>query len=405
MLYNDAKIHLINSMGNYSYLTSLGCSACGESYNLQQAQTVCSRCNSPLLVSYDLKALANYVDRHELSLRPKGIWRWHELLPVYDRRNIISLGEGDTPLLPLNTIGQELGLHSLYLKEEGQNPTGSFKARGISTAVSKAMELGIHKIVIPSAGNAGGALAAYAARAGIKALIYMPKASPKANIAECGIAGAEVKLVDGLISEAGIFAQEAADSLGWFNISTFKEPYRLEGKKTLGYEIAERLQWKLPDVIIYPTGGGTGLVGMWKAFRELELLGWVEPGRKPKMIAVQAEGCAPVVKAFQSGQEECDVWIDAHTIATGLCVPHSYADRLILKYIRESHGTAISVSDREIMESRVQLAQKEGVVACPEGAATLAGLKKILSQGSLSADETVVLFNTATGLKYIDILS
>jgi threonine synthase len=322
---------------------------------------------------------------------------------VSEGNNIVSLGEGDTPLIRLSNIGCELGLLNLYLKEEGQNPTGSFKARGLSVAISKAKELGIDEVVIPSAGNAGGALAAYAAHAGINSTVIMPKNTPTANISESMITGAKVELVDGVITDAGKYAQEVAISHGWFNMSTFKEPYRVEGKKIMGYEIAESLAWKLPDVIIYPTGGGTGLIGMWKAFLELEALGWLESSNKPKMIAVQADGCAPVVKAFHTGRSACDYWEDARTIATGLCVPLSFADQLILKYIRESHGTAISVSDSEILESMHQLAQKEGILACPEGAATLAGLVKLLKQEVVLRDETVIIFNTGSGLKYIDL--
>ena len=388
-------------MKTTSHLIDLACPFCGKSYSVHQIQTFCTDCSAPLLANYNLATMRNKLDRNELSHRPKGMWRWYELLPVFDSDNIISLGEGDTPLLHLEKLGKALGLTNLYLKEEGQNPTGSFKARGLSVAVSKAKELGIDKIVIPSAGNAGGAMAAYAARAGMKSLIYMPKSSSTANITESRITGASVELVEGLINDAGRYAQEASRSQGWFNMSTFKEPYRVEGKKIMGYEIAESHGWKLPDVILFPTGGGTGLVGMWKAFLELEVLGWLESSKKPKMIAVQAEGCAPIVSAFQSGKPTSELWENAHTIAAGLCVPHSFADRLILKYIRESWGTAISVSDEEIIDSRIQLASLEGIFSCPEGAATLAGLVKLLQQDQVHHDETIILINTGTGLKYI----
>jgi threonine synthase len=384
-----------------SYFTDLSCSICGESFNIHEVQTICTVCNAPLIVNYDLETLKRKLDRDEFAHRTKGMWRWSELLPVFTLDNIISLGEGDTPLLHLGNLGSELGIPNLLMKDEGQNPTGSFKARGLSAAVSKSKELGIGKIVIPSAGNAGGALAAYAARAGINSLIYMPKNSPLANIIESEITGAKVILVDGLISDAGKYAQKASASDGWFNMSTFMEPYRVEGKKIMGYEIAESLGWKLPEVIIYPTGGGTGLVGMWKAFQELEAIGWLDSNTKPKMIAVQAEGCAPVVKAFHAGNVKCDFWENAHTIASGLCVPLSFASRLILKYIRDSQGTAISVSDEEIIESRRQLAQKEGINSCPEGAATLAGLTKLIQQGIIQREEKIILFNTGSGLKYI----
>jgi len=388
-------------MNILSYLTVLSCSSCGRSFDPHMVQTYCPDCNAPLLANYDLDALRRTLDRDKLRLRPKGMWRWGELLPVFSPENIVTLGEGDTPLLRLGNMGSDLGLTNLFLKEEGQNPTGSFKARGLSASVSKAKELGIEKIVMPSAGNAGGALSAYAARAAIKSLIFMPKTTPIANITESQVTGARIELVDGLISEAGKFAQQAEISEGWFNMSTFKEPYRVEGKKIMGYEIAESLAWRLPDWIIYPTGGGTGLVGMWKAFRELQALGWLESGKLPKMVVVQADGCAPIVKAFQGGQEVSELWENAHTIATGICVPRSFADRLILQYLRESHGTAVSVSDDEILEARQALARKEGIFACPEGAATLAGLEKLLHQGLVHPDESVVLFNTGTGLKYI----
>lgn len=374
---------------------------CGKSFCPDQIQTFCMDCKAPLMTNYDLISIKNELDRDSVSQRPKGMWRWAELLPVSVQENIVSLGEGDTPLLLLNHLGREQGLPNLFLKEEGLNPTGSFKARGISSAVSKAKELGVKKLVMPSAGNAGGALAAYAARAEIEALIYMPINSPPANIVESRITGATVELVDGLINTAGKYAEQKETSEGWFNMSTFREPYRVEGKKIMGYEIAERLGWKLPDVIIYPTGGGTGLVGMWKAFIELKALGWLETRTMPRMIAVQAEGCAPIVEAFNAGKATCEFWIEAHTIATGLCVPKSFADQIILKYIRESNGTAVSVSDHEITQSQRRLAQKEGIFSCPEGAATVAALEKLVKRGSIFPEETIILFNTGSGLKYI----
>jgi threonine synthase len=389
-------------MKSLSYIKDLSCPVCGKSFSADQVQTFCPDCKAPLMANYDLMSIKDVLDRNLVSHRPKGMWRWTELLPVSHQENIISLGEGDTPLLRLNHLGRELHLSNLYLKEEGLNPTGSFKARGLSSAVSKAKELGINKMVIPSAGNAGGALAAYAARAEIDAFIYMPKSSPSSNIVESMITGATVELVDGLIDTAGKYAEEKATSEGWFNMSTFREPYRVEGKKIMGYEIAERLGWKLPDVIIYPTGGGTGLVGMWKAFIELETLGWLDTKIKPKMIAVQAEGCAPVVEAFNAGKVTCDFWENAHTLATGLCVPKSFADQIILKYIRESNGTAISVSDDEIIQSQRRLAQKEGIFSCPEGAATVAALDKLVKRGAIHPEETIILFNTGSGLKYIN---
>jgi threonine synthase len=330
------------------------------------------------------------------------MWRWHELLPVIDPHNYVFLGEGDTALLELPRLGNELGLHNLYVKDESSNPTGSFKARGLAAAVSKAKELGIEKVIIPTAGNAGGAMAAYAARAKIKALIYMPKDTPRANIEESRMAGAEVVLVDGIISDAAALAAEKARAEGWFDLSTFKEPYRVEGKKIMGYELAEAFDWTLPDVIIYPTGGGTGLVGMWKAFDELEALGWLDAARRPRMVAVQADGCAPVVKAFQSGAAFCDFWTNAHTLASGLRVPKSFADAIILQDLRASEGTAVAVSDAAILQAQSQLGKMEGIFAAPEGAATLAALTKLVQEKWIDPEERVVLFNTGSGLKYLD---
>jgi threonine synthase len=385
-----------------SYIKDLSCISCGKSFTTDQIQTYCMDCKAPLIANYDLLAIKNKVDRDQLRQRTKGMWRWFELLPVCDIGNIVTLGEGDAPLLRLDHLGHKLDLVNLYMKEEGVNPTGSFKARGLSSAVSKAKELGIKKIVIPSAGNAGGALASYAARAEMAAMIYMPKSSPHSNIVESQITGAEVQLVDGLINTAGAYAEQKATSEGWFNMSTFKEPYRVEGKKIMGYEIAESFGWKLPDAIIYPTGGGTGLVGMWKAFVDLRILGWLESETMPRMIAVQAEGCAPVVKAINLGASACELWENAHTVATGLCVPKSFADQLILSNIRESNGTAVSVSDQEILLWQKNLAKDEGIFACPEGAATIAGLMKLISQKFIGSDERIVVFNTGSGIKYIN---
>lgn len=330
------------------------------------------------------------------------MWRWHELLPVLNEENQVFLGEGDTPLLFLPRLEKELRLSNLYVKDESSNPTGTFKARGLAAAISKAKELGVEKVIIPTAGNAGGAMAAYAARAGIKAHIFMPKDTPYANIEESRMAGAEVVLVDGLISDAAGMAGEKARAEGWFDVSTFKEPYRVEGKKVMGYELAEAFEWSLPDVIIYPTGGGTGLVGMWKAFAELETLGWLENKKRPRMVAVQADGCAPVVKAFEKSATFCDFWTNAHTMASGLRVPKSFADNLILQDIYDSEGTAIAVSDASIIESQKQLACMEGIFAAPEGAATLAALKELVKQGWVHPEERIILFNTGSGLKYLD---
>ncbi len=385
-----------------SYISDLQCSDCGKKFSLHEIHTYCPDCQSPILVKYDLEATRQHVDREEIHARPKGMWRWHELLPVREAQNMVSLGEGDAALLHLPRLGSALGLSHLYAKDESSNPTGSFKARGLSAAISKAKELGVKKVIIPTAGNAGGAMAAYAARADMQALIYMPKDTPIANIEESRIAGAEVILVEGLISDAAGMAGVKAREEGWFDVSTFKEPYRMEGKKIMGYELAEFFDWTLPDVIVYPTGGGTGLVGMWKAFDELEKLGWLEKTDRPRMVAVQADGCAPVIKAFNEGADFCDFWTNAHTIASGLRVPKSFADRIILANIRESNGTAVAVSDQAILEAQQELARMEGIFAAPEGAATLAALKELVRQGWIKPDERVVIFNTGTGLKYLD---
>jgi len=385
-----------------SSLLDLECSNCGERFSPDQIQTYCKKCQIPLQARYDLEAIRNQVDRDELRHRPSGMWRWKELLPVRDPQNFVYLGEGDTALLDLKNIGNTLGLSNLFVKDESTNPTGSFKARGLAAAISKAKELGIKKVIIPTAGNAGGAMAAYAARANMKALIYMPRDTPRSNIEESQITGAEVVLVDGLISDAASLARERAQAEDWFDLSTFKEPYRVEGKKIMGYELAEFFDWTLPDVIIYPTGGGTGLVGMWKAFAEIESLGWLRTSSKPRMVAVQAEGCAPVVKAFEKGASVCDFWSSAHTIASGLRVPKSFADTLILEDIYASRGTAVAVKDQAILDAQQMLGNKEGIYAAPEGAATLAALEKLIQNEWVQPDERIVLFNTGSGLKYIN---
>ncbi len=384
-----------------SFFKFLQCSDCATIYDPDKIQTFCPICQAPLLAIYDIEAIRAHVDRDEIRQRARGMWRWGELLPVKDPDNIVTLGEGDAPLLRVPRVGGALGLTNLYVKDEGMNPTGSFKARGLAAAISKAKELGVEKVIIPTAGNAGGAMAAYAARAGLRAHIFMPKDTPIANVEESRIAGASVTLIDGLISEAAGMAGVKAREEGWFDVSTFKEPYRTEGKKVMGYELADYFNWELPDVIIYPTGGGTGLVGMWKAFQELEDLGWLNKTQRPRMVAVQADGCAPVIKAFHSGAEFCDFWIGAKTMASGLRVPKSFADRLILHDLRESHGTAVAVSDEAIHNAQERLAASEGIFSAPEGAATLAALEVLVEQGWIQAHERVVLFNTGTGLKYI----
>jgi len=385
-----------------SFLSNLECSGCNTKFSHKQIHTFCPLCQSPLIARYNLDAARQKIDRDQISHRPKGMWRWHELLPILNQENQVFLGEGDTALLPLVRIGESLGLTNLYVKDESSNPTGSFKARGLASAVSKAKELGIKKVIIPTAGNAGGAMAAYAARAGLRAHIFMPKDTPFANIEESRIAGAEVVLVDGLISEAAGLAGEKARNEGWFDLSTFKEPYRMEGKKIMGYELAEAFDWELPDVVVYPTGGGTGLIGMWKAFAELEALGWLKNTKRPRMVAVQADGCAPVVKAFHEKAAFCDFWLGAHTVASGLRVPKSFADHLILQDLYESNGTAVAVSDKAILEAQQELATQEGIFAAPEGAATLTAIKELLKTGWVQPNEKIVLFNTGSGLKYLN---
>jgi threonine synthase len=386
---------------DFSYFNRLACSHCHKEYDPGLLQTFCKECNSPLVSFYQLGNDPTLPTRSEIQNRPRGMWRWHEFLPVKEPANIVTLGEGDSPTLPLARLSAALSLDRIFLKDESQNPTGSFKARGLSAAISKAKELGIHKVIIPTAGNAGGAMAAYASRAGMRACVFMPADTPLANIEECRITGAQVELVDGLISDAGRMAAQKSQLEGWFDVSTFKEPYRLEGKKVMGFEIAETYGWKLPDVIIYPTGGGTGLVGIWKAFQELETLGWLDSPLRPRMVVVQADGCAPVIKAFASGAETCEFWSGAQTAASGLRVPKPFADRLILQVIRASQGTAVAVSEEEIQSAQSLLARTEGVFAAPEGAATLAGLISLRNSAWIEPGQQILLLNTGTGLKYI----
>lgn len=337
--------------------------------------------------------------KESLVDREKTLWRYFEMLPVSSEYKL-SLGEGFTPLLKAEKLGNEVGIENLFIKDEGLNPTTSFKARGLCLAISKAYEFGITEVSIPSAGNAAGAMSAYAALAGMKAFVFMPKDVPEPFIAECKALGAEITLVDGLITDCGKLAAEGVKKFGRFDVSTLKEPYRIEGKKTMGYEIAEQLNWNLPDVIIYPTGGGTGLVGMWKAFDEMEKLGWIN-SKRPRMVSVQSTGCAPMVKAFNEGKEFAEIWTGAKTVADGLRVPAAIGDFLILRAIRESNGTAVAVTDGELIESTFQIGKTTGIFAAPEGGATLAALKKLKSIGWIKDDESVVLFNTGSGHKYM----
>lgn len=383
-------------------VTFLFCSQCGERYTPGQLYNLCLKCGKPLLVQYDLERTAASLTRALLTMRSANLWRYREALPVKRADNIVTLGEGWTPLLHAQRLGERLGMRQLYIKDESLNPTGSFKARGMAVAVSMAKELGARKLAVPSAGNAGGALAAYAAKAGLEAHIFMPRDVPEANFVECQQYGAKVTLVDGLITDCGRIVAERKETEGWFEVSTLKEPYRIEGKKTMGYELAEQLEWELPDVILYPTGGGTGLIGMWKAFDEMERLGWTG-AKRPRMVTVQAEGCAPIVQAFATGAKVGAEIANPQTIAAGLRVPKAIGDFLMLDILRRSGGTAVSVSDTELIDAVQEIGATEGVFAAPEGAACLPALQRLLSQEIIKPDERVVLFNTGTGVKYLDL--
>jgi threonine synthase len=360
---------------------------------------LCPDCDKPLLARYDLEEAGRALTRERIAGREASMWRYRELLPVRDARHTFSLGEGFTPLIHATRLGQAVGFDRLFIKEEGLNPTASFKARGLCVAISRAHELGVEAVSIPSAGNAAGAMSAYAALAGMEAHVFMPRDVPSVFVAECRTLGAEVTLVDGLITDCGRIAAQEVQQSGRFDVSTLKEPYRIEGKKTMGYELAEQMGWSLPDVIIYPTGGGTGLIGMWKAFEEMMLLGWIG-SELPRMVTVQSEGCAPMVRAFHRGDEFAEPWEGAETIADGLRVPGAVGDFLILRALRESRGTAVAVPDEEMIEAARQIGRTEGIFACPEGAATLVAFRRLRSEGWIADDETVVLFNTGSGLKY-----
>lgn len=357
-----------------------------------------------MLVRYDLERAKSTWSRDTVAQGPNTMWRYAPMLPVQAHEHIVSLGEGMTPLLRAPRAGKRIGANNLWIKDEGLNPTASFKARGLSCALSMCTELGIRKIAIPSAGNAASASAAYAAAAGVECHIFMPKDVPQANFIECKAYGAHVTLVDGLISDCGKIVATRKDAEGWFEVSTLKEPYRIEGKKTMGYELAEQLGWRLPDVIFYPTGGGVGLIGMWKAFAEMEAMGWIGP-KRPKMIAVQVEGCQPVVRAYEQGQERSEFWENAHTVASGLRVPKPLGDFLVLEAVRHSGGTAIAVSDDELIDAGIQLAADEGMFVAPEGSACLSALEKLLASGFLKPDEEIVIYNTGAGLKYLEAYS
>ncbi len=383
-------------------LTHLECSQCKKTHSAGEIYNLCE-CGGPLLVRYDLDRARSTWTRDDVARGPRSMWRYAPVLPAR-AESVVSLGEGMTPLAPHSPPGRATRRPALFVKDESLNPTGSFKARGLSCAISMAVELGIRKVAIPSAGNAASALAAYAAAAGIEAHIFMPRDVPQANYIECRAFGAHVTLVDGLISDCARIVSAGCATEGWFDVTTLKEPYRLEGKKTMGYELAEQMDWQLPDAILYPTGGGVGIIGMWKAFDEMEQLGWIG-SQRPRMIAVQVEGCQPVVRAFEQGDQRSQFWDHAETVASGLRVPKPLGDFLILNAVRESHGTALAVSDAELLDSGVQLASDEGLFIAPEGAACVAALAKLLAAGFLKSDEQIVIYNTGAGVKYLEAYS
>ena len=393
----------MNSNSNLSnehptFVTHLECSWTGEIYEADRPQNL-SRAGKPLLVRYDLNGVRGSLSKDALAARPKDLWRWRELLPVRRVSDIVSLGEVATPLIPLKRSLQELGGGEVLVKDEGRLPTGSFKARGLAMAVSMAKAFGIKHLAMPSNGNAGAALAAYASRAGIRGTVLCPEDTPEINLSEIALQGAAVYRVNGLIDDCGKLVGQGREVAGWFDVSTLKEPYRIEGKKTMGLELAEQLGWELPDVIFYPTGGGTGLIGMWKAFAELEAIGFIG-SKRPRMVAVQAAGCAPMVRAFEAGEETASRWEGAHTVASGIRVPQAIGDFLILRAVRESGGFAIAVSDEAITAAVASVAQTDGLLLSPEGGATMAAYTQALADGRVRQDERVVLFNCAIGLKY-----
>lgn len=387
----------------HGFLTHLECSRSGDRYDVAQLHNL-SEAGAPLLARYDLGAAAAAVSRSDLRGRRADMWRYREILPVSAEGEIVSLGEGWTPLLSAVRLGQWAGLQRLFVKDESANPTGSFKARGLSAAVTAAAARGARKLAIPTAGNAGGAMAAYAAAAGLEAHVFMPADTPLAFQVECRSYGAHLELVDGLIDDCGRMVAQRRESEGWFDLSTLKEPYRVEGKKTMGYELAEQLAWELPDVILYPTGGGTGLIGMWKAFEEMEEMGWID-SKRPRMVSVQAEGCAPIVRAFEEGADTAPRWENASTVAAGLRVPEAVGDFLMLRALRESGGCAVAVSDEELIDASHRLASHTGIFPAPEGGAVLAGLMQLVERSLIDADERVILFNTGNGYKYLEALS
>ena len=386
-----------------STVTHLECSQCKKQFQAGKVHNLCD-CGGPLLVRYDMESTRRTWNRDRVADGPNSMWRYAPVLPPQNPESIVSLGEGMTPLVRTRRLGARIGADDLWVKDEGLNPTGSFKARGLSCAVSMAVELDIRKLAIPSAGNAASAMAAYAAAAGLEAHIFMPRDVPQSNYIECQAFGAKVTLVDGLISDCARIVNEGRATEGWFDVSTLKEPYRIEGKKTMGYEVAEQMNWELPEAIFYPTGGGVGMIGMWKAFDELEALGWIGKAR-PKMIAVQAEGCQPVVRAHEQGASRSQFWEHAETVASGLRVPKPLGDFLILEAVRASGGTALAVSDADLIDAGIQLARDEGLFIAPEGAACVVALEKLIVSGFLKRHERIVIYNTGGGVKYLEAYS
>jgi threonine synthase len=380
------------------YVSHLACPKCDATYDSEQIIQLC-RCGAPLLVHYDLERVEAAFRKEDLATRPPDLWRYQELLPVKGEVNRVCLGEGMTPLLPLKKLGREIGLPNLFMKDEGIIPTGTFKARGAAVGVSRAKELGIEALAMPTNGNAGAAWAVYCAAAGIKAIIVMPEDAPPIPRGECAISGAALYLVDGLISDAGKIVARAVADHGWFDASTLKEPYRIEGKKTMGLEIAEQFDWQLPDVILYPTGGGVGIIGIYKALQELEAMGWIR-GKFPRLVAVQSTGCAPIVKAWQQNKSESEFWENAVTLAFGITVPKALGDFLVLEAIYKTDGCAVAVEDNEILKAEALMASREGTFVCPEGAATLSAAVQLAREGWIKPEERVVLLNTGSGLKY-----
>ena len=386
-----------------SYFTHLECTNCGEIYPSSKPIRTCLSCSKVIYARYDLELAKSGISKSIIKDRPPNMWRYFELLPVLDQNNIVSLGEGFTPIHKADNLGKHLGFDNLLIKDESFNPTDSFKARGMSAAVSKVKEFNIKEVTVPSAGNAGGALAAYAAKAGLKSHIFMPQDAPEAMQKEVAITTAKLNLVDGFINDAGIQSRSLAAEKGMFDLSTLQEPYRAEGKKTMGYEIAEQLEWNMPDAIIYPTGGGTGIVGIWKAIKEMEQLDWIS-GKRPKMFCIQAEGCAPLVRAFNQKSRFAQAWENPNTIAAGMRVPSAIGDYLILDAVYESGGSAITVTDEEMIEYVKKTISLEGLFLCPEGGATVYGSKKLLDLGLINKKDSILLLNTGSGFKYMEVI-